>query len=177
VVVGVASRSLARFANFACRSLVAYGQSRLLSFAGAAVESKPEYYRITNPDRPSHLSHCNARRSASQSVRKTFKHHLLRKCVTYSLLRQLSRPLVLAVSNQLNDSPLIRCKPSDFLDDLTDERGALGEVAFSTGDSWDGGYGCDFLLGLLVLASMGSVRWDCGVLWLGWWRATYVASI
>jgi hypothetical protein len=66
--------------------------------------------------------------------------------VTYSLLRQLPRPLILAVPNQLNDSPLIRREASDFLDDLTDKRCALGEVAFSTGDARSRGYGCDFLL-------------------------------
>jgi hypothetical protein len=160
VVAGVASCSLARFANFACRSIVAYGQSRRLGFAAAAVEPKPEYPKITNPNRPSRLSHPNARRSASQSARKTFEHHVLRRCVTYSLLRQLPRPLVLAVSNQLNDSPLIRRESSDFLDDLTNKRGALGEVAFSTGDSGDGSYGCDFLLESSVSTSIGSVRWD-----------------
>lgn len=62
---------------------------------------------------------------------------------TYSSLRQLSGSLVLAVSQQLDHSSLVGCEAGDFLDDVADEGGSLGEVAFASGDfgSWgEGGY-------------------------------------
>ena len=52
---------------------------------------------------------------------------------TYPLLSQLSSSLVLAVSQQFDDTTFIRGETSDFLDDVTDELGALGEVAFCAG--------------------------------------------
>jgi hypothetical protein len=55
---------------------------------------------------------------------------------TYPLLGQLSRPLVLAIPQQFDDSSLVRCETSDFLDDFTDEGCALGEVALGAGDAW-----------------------------------------
>ena len=54
---------------------------------------------------------------------------------TYPLLRQLSRPLVLAVPQQFNDSSLIRRQPSHLLDDLTNESSALAQVALGAGDA------------------------------------------
>ncbi len=56
--------------------------------------------------------------------------------LTYPLLSQLSRSLVLAVSQQFDNTSLIWCETGDFLDDFTDEGCALGEVTFSAGDAW-----------------------------------------
>jgi hypothetical protein len=64
---------------------------------------------------------------------------------TYSLLGQLSRSLVLAVSQQFDNTALIRSQASDFLDDLADESSALAKQALSAGDAWLGGDGCDLL--------------------------------
>ena len=55
--------------------------------------------------------------------------------MTYPLLRQLSRPLILAVPQQFDDSSLIRSQTSDFLDNFADEQSALCEVAFGSGDT------------------------------------------
>lgn len=65
--------------------------------------------------------------------------------LTYPLLCQLPCALVLAVPQQFDDSSLIGCEAGDFLDDLTDEGGALGEVALCAGDAWFRGEGGDFL--------------------------------
>ena len=69
---------------------------------------------------------------------------------TYPLLRELSSALILAVSQQFNNSALIRGKTSDLLDDVADESGALGEVTFSSGDArlWLDGF--DFLKRKLI---------------------------
>ena len=69
---------------------------------------------------------------------------------TYSLLRQLSRPLILAVSQQFDHSSLVGCQASDFLDDLADESGAFAQMAFAPGHAGFDGEGCDFLDGVLV---------------------------
>jgi len=66
---------------------------------------------------------------------------------TYSSLRELSGSLVLAVSQQLDDSSLVGCEAGDFLDDVTDEGGSLGEVAFCAGDACSGSDGGDLLGG------------------------------
>jgi len=64
---------------------------------------------------------------------------------TKSLLGQLSRSLVLAVSQQFDNTALIRSQASDFLDDLANESSALAKQALSAGDAWLGGDGCDLL--------------------------------
>lgn len=64
---------------------------------------------------------------------------------TYSLLGQLSRSLVLAVSQQFDNTTLVWCKAGDFLDDLADEGGALAQVALGAADARLGGDGGDFL--------------------------------
>ena len=55
--------------------------------------------------------------------------------MTYPLLCQFARTLVLAVPQQFNDTTLIGRKAGDFLHDLADERCALGEVAFGAADA------------------------------------------
>ena len=52
---------------------------------------------------------------------------------TYSLLSQLSSPLVLAIPQQFDDTTFIGCETGDFFDNVTDELGAFGEVAFGAG--------------------------------------------
>jgi hypothetical protein len=64
---------------------------------------------------------------------------------TYSLLGQLSRSLVLAVSQQFDNTALIRSQASHFLDDLADESSAFAKQALSARDAWLGGDGCDLL--------------------------------
>lgn len=54
---------------------------------------------------------------------------------TYPLLGQLPRALILAVAQQLDDAALVGGQAGDFLDDLADERRALGELAFGFGDA------------------------------------------
>jgi hypothetical protein len=75
----------------------------------------------------------------------TVQRDALGECRTYPLLRQLSSPLVFAVPQQLNNSSLIRCQSGDLLDDLTDERSALAQVALGTGDTWLADKGGGFL--------------------------------
>jgi hypothetical protein len=72
---------------------------------------------------------------------------------TYSLLRQLSRSLVLAVSQQFDHTSLIRCETSNFLDDFADESGTFAEVTFSAGDTRLDLERSDFLDGALANAS------------------------
>ena len=54
---------------------------------------------------------------------------------TESLLGELTGTLVLGVAEQLNDSALVGGKTSNLLDDLTDESGALAQVALGAGDT------------------------------------------
>lgn len=75
----------------------------------------------------------------------TVQRDSLGDCKTYPLLRQLSSPLVFAVPQQLNNSSLVRCQSGDLLDDLTDERGALAQVALGAGDTWLADEGGGFL--------------------------------
>lgn len=65
---------------------------------------------------------------------------------TYSLLSQLSRPLILAVPQQFDDTTLIGGKTGDFADNIADEGGALAQVALVAGDAGGGLDWCDFLL-------------------------------
>ena len=88
--------------------------------------------------------------SEADSVRKSHQAHrhwerleVVLVCLwnrTYSLLGQLSCPLVLGVAEQLDHSALIRSKTGDFLDDFADKRGAFGEVALCAGDA---GFVCE----------------------------------
>jgi hypothetical protein len=64
---------------------------------------------------------------------------------TYSLLRQFSCSLILAVPQKFNDSSLIRCEASDFFDDLADKSGTLRQVTFGSGDAGLAFNGCGFL--------------------------------
>jgi hypothetical protein len=72
-------------------------------------------------------------------------HRQIEQSLTHPLLRQLPSPLILAVSQQLDNSSFVRCKSSHFLHDLTDEGGSLGEMAFGAGDAGFGGEGGGFL--------------------------------
>jgi hypothetical protein len=54
---------------------------------------------------------------------------------TEPLLGELTGTLVLAVTEQLNDTALVGGKASNLLDNLTDESGALAEVALGAGDA------------------------------------------
>lgn len=54
---------------------------------------------------------------------------------TESLLGELTGTLVLAVAEQLDDSALVGGKTRNLLDDLTDEGGALAQVALGAGDA------------------------------------------
>ena len=67
--------------------------------------------------------------------RKRDREPIIRLPVTYPLLGQLSRPLVLAVPQQFDDASLVWCQAGDFLDDFADELRALCEVAFGAGDA------------------------------------------
>ena len=49
---------------------------------------------------------------------------------THSSLCEFSGPLVLAVSEQFNDSSLVWCQSSDLLDDISHECSSLAEVTF-----------------------------------------------
>lgn len=64
---------------------------------------------------------------------------------TESLLGELTGTLVLAVSEQLNDSALVGGKTSNLLDDLTDESGALAQVTLGPGDTGLDDTGSGFL--------------------------------
>lgn len=50
----------------------------------------------------------------------------VRSCLAYSSLGELTGSLVLAVSQQLDDSALVWGKAGDLLDDVADESSALG---------------------------------------------------
>lgn len=65
--------------------------------------------------------------------------------IPYPLLRELPRPLVPAVAEQFNDAALVWCETSDFLNDVTDEGGALAEVALHAGNARLHLAGGDFL--------------------------------
>jgi hypothetical protein len=65
---------------------------------------------------------------------------------TYSLLSELSSPLVLCVPQQFNDAALIWGETSDFLHDVPDESSAAGEVSLGAGDTGLGLVGGGFLL-------------------------------
>jgi len=54
---------------------------------------------------------------------------------TEPLLGQLARTLVLAVAEQFDNTLLVGGETSDLLDDLTDERSALREVALAAADA------------------------------------------
>lgn len=71
---------------------------------------------------------------------------------TYSLLCQLSRALVLGVSQQFDDTTLIWGKTGDLLDNVSNESGTLAEVALGAADARLGGDDCDFLLRQDILA-------------------------
>jgi hypothetical protein len=73
---------------------------------------------------------------------------------TYPLLRQLSRPLVLRVPQQLDNTALIRSKAGNLLDDLTNECSAAGDVTLSTADSWLGIDGSGFLCRNTIIMSV-----------------------
>lgn len=64
---------------------------------------------------------------------------------TYPLLCELSRSLVLAVSQQFDNATLIRSKAGDLLDDVADESGALAQGSLAAGNARLGGDGCDLL--------------------------------
>jgi hypothetical protein len=64
---------------------------------------------------------------------------------TYSLLSQLSRALVLGVSEQFDDAALVGGETSDLTNDVADEGGALAEVALVAGDTSGGLDWGDFL--------------------------------
>jgi len=64
---------------------------------------------------------------------------------TEPLLGQLSRTLILAVSQQFDDSSLVGCQAGDFLDDLAHKGRPLGEGAFAAGDAGCWGERCDFM--------------------------------
>ena len=68
------------------------------------------------------------------------------ECHTYPLLRQLSRTLILAVSQQFDDTTLIGSKAGDFSDDFADESGALALETLSAADARLGCDGGHFLL-------------------------------
>jgi hypothetical protein len=67
---------------------------------------------------------------------------------TEPLLGELTGTLVLAVAQQLDDSALVGGKASNLLDDLTDESGALAEVALGAGDAGLGDAGGGLLYSL-----------------------------
>lgn len=54
---------------------------------------------------------------------------------TYPLLRQLPRPLILTIPQQLNHPSLIRRQPSHLLHNLSHERRALAQVALRARDA------------------------------------------
>lgn len=54
---------------------------------------------------------------------------------TYSLLGELAGALVARVAQELNDAALVGSEASNLLDDLTDESGALAQVALGAGDA------------------------------------------
>lgn len=54
---------------------------------------------------------------------------------TYSALGELSRALVLAVAQQLDDAALVWGKTRDLTDDVADECGALAEVTLHAGNA------------------------------------------
>lgn len=72
---------------------------------------------------------------------------------TYSLLCQLSRTLILRVSQQFDNTTLIGRKTSDLLDYFSDEGGTLAEVALGTADARLGGDGSDFLFGSRMVST------------------------
>jgi hypothetical protein len=66
---------------------------------------------------------------------------------TYSLLCQLSRALVLGVSEQLDNAALIGSKAGDLTNNVADERCALAELTLLAGDADGCCDGSDLLWG------------------------------
>lgn len=65
--------------------------------------------------------------------------------ITYPLLRQFSCPLILAVSQQLDNPSLIRCEASNFFHNLANESGPLRQIALGSGYAGLARNGCGFL--------------------------------
>ena len=66
---------------------------------------------------------------------------------TYPLLGELSRALVLAVAEQLDDAALVWCEAGNFSDDVADECSALAQVSLHARDTRSRLARGDFLYG------------------------------
>lgn len=64
---------------------------------------------------------------------------------TQSLLSQLSSSLLTSVSDQLDQSSLVRSQAGDLRDDASDEGGSLRRSTLSLGDLWGNFLGVDLV--------------------------------
>lgn len=64
---------------------------------------------------------------------------------TELLLGELSSSLITGVSQQLNDSSLVRSLAGNLLDEISDKSGSLREGTLSSRDSSGGGSGSDLV--------------------------------